>query len=202
MHVQGCHTLEKHANTILQEYLEANEYASWLENDIVPFNNKNDLSSQWNVLHLLNQGVWHEENAALCPETTRIVKSLDNLIENCIFGNVFVSVLTTGTRIEPHCGPTNARHRLHLALQIPSTTENGNDEPVLTVLNQRITWKQDQAFVFDDSLTHAVDYPPRDDVGDTIDDNNKPRVVLIVDLWHPDLTLVERRAIQELYPTI
>jgi hypothetical protein len=194
MHATCCDTLEKHTNIILQEYLEANAYASWLENNVIQ--NDDSSSAHWNVLHLLSQGVWNEGNAALCPETTRIVKSLDNLIQDCIFGNVFLSVLTPGSSIEPHCGPTNARHRLHLALQIP-TTENGNDQPVLTVLNMRMTWKQEQAFVFDDSLTHAVDYP-RD--GTRI--FNKPRVVFIVDLWHPDLTRVERQAIQELYPTI
>lgn len=187
MHHQCCDAIKQHASTILKEYLEANEYASWLQNDVVV---QNDASS-WNVLHLVNQGVWNEENAALCPETTKVVQSLV-IMDGCIFGNVFLSVLTPGASIEPHCGPTNARHRLHLALQIPSC-ENNDKEPVLTVLEEHITWKEGEVFVFDDSLTHAVDYPESSS-------SLKPRVVLIIDVWHPGLTEAERKAIQELYP--
>lgn len=189
MHLQSCKILKQHANTILQEYLEANQYANWLENDVQVQND----SSKWNVLHIMNQGVVNEENAALCPETTKVVQSLSlDVMTDCIFGNIFLSVLTPGTSIEPHCGPTNARHRLHLALLIPS-----HEEPVLTVLEKQITWKEGQAFVFDDSLMHAVDYP---DIRTTAV-SAKLRVVLIVDLWHPELTPLERKAIQQLYPT-
>jgi len=188
MHQQDCNAIKKHADTILQEYLEANEYASWLENDVMIQND----ASCWNVLHLVNQGAWNEENAALCPETAKVARSL-HIMDGCIFGNVFLSVLTAGTSIEPHCGPTNARHRLHLALQIPQSRA-AEEEPVLTVLEEQITWKEEEVFVFDDSLTHAVDYPETTT-------STKPRVVLIVDLWHPDLTAMERKVIQELYTT-
>lgn len=189
LHRQACDSIKKHAGIILQEYLEANPYASWLQNDVVVQND----ASAWNVFHFMNQGSWNEDNIALCPETTKAVQSLD-IMDGCIFGNVFLSVLTNGTTIEPHCGPTNARHRLHLALQIPST-RNGEKEPVLTVLQEKVTWKEGLALVFDDSLTHSVDYPETTS-------STTPRVVLIVDLWHPDLTTAERKAIQELYPTL
>ena len=185
LHEQCCNRIKPHANEILQEYLEANPYACWLENDV------RNHSSSWQVLHLVNQGLWNEENASLCPTAAKVVQSLD-IMDGCIFGNVFLSVLTPGTSIEPHCGPTNARHRLHLALQIPSS--NHEKGPVLTVLEEQVTWTEGEAFVFDDSLTHSVDCPETTS-------STQPRVVLIVDLWHPDLLLVERKVIQELYPT-
>jgi len=63
----------------------------------------------------------------------------------------------------------------------------------LTVLDEQVTWREGDVFVFDDSLTHAVDYPEKLS-------STKPRVVLIVDLWHPDLTDTERKVILGLYP--
>jgi aspartate beta-hydroxylase len=89
--------------------------------------------------------------------------------------------------IDPHCGPTNVRHRLHFPLAVPSSG------PVLTVANDKLAWNEGCCFVFDDSLVHSVQYPV--DSG-----TNSCRVVLIVDLWHPDLTAAEREAIANLYP--
>lgn len=191
LYLKTCIAIQQHTSTILQEYLEANDYAEWLQNDVSGASNE---QSTWNVSHLMNQGYWNQENSALCPETTKVVKSLD-IMDGCVFGNAFLSVLTPGTSIEPHCGPTNARHRLHLALQVPKETSISGGEPVLKVLNECVTWKEGKAFVFDDSLTHAVDYP------ESRMSSTTPRVVLIVDLWHPDLTASERSTIRKLYPT-
>lgn len=61
--------------------------------------------------------------------TSEIVESLPGLLKDCIFGNVFFSrirfsrkiscvdsfsEIRTGTQIEPHCGPSNVRHRCDL----------------------------------------------------------------------------------------
>ena len=52
---------------------------------------------------------------------------------------------------------------------------------------------QSEPFVFDDSLAHSAEYPHGDD--------QSVRVVLVVDLWHKDLTKKERELIQNLYPS-
>ena len=38
----------------------------------------------------------------------------------CLVVDVFFSVLSPGTHIEPHCGATNLRLRCHLPLQLPT----------------------------------------------------------------------------------
>ena len=139
--------------------------------------------------------------------------------EGCVFANVFFSVVERGTIIEPHCGPCNVRcHRLHLTLLTPppgggSSVSSSNNldkkqqqqrqQPILKVSNESITWKDGQAFVFDDSLVHSVTFGSDDnDDGDDDDDGNHEmpaRVVLIVDLWHHELTLQERQLITDLY---
>ena len=162
--------------------------------------------------------------------------SLQNHMEGCIFGNAFISVLTPGTVIEPHCGPTNVRHRFHCPLQLPSTSSSSSS-PVLTITTTKQTWEEGRCFVFDDSLTHSVNYENTNDNIQTApglttatttaaaaatamhrssvthqdpdkenamhdDGRQHLRVVLIVDLWHPDLSRLERTMIKDLFPAV
>lgn len=105
----------------------------------------------------------------------------------CMLGDVFFSVLYPGTRIKPHCGPTNVRHRMHLVLSILSSESSlggrGGGTPVIRVNRGEnmvdrkeegnstvdVHWKAGKAFVFDDSLVPEVDF--YHDGGDSIGDN-------------------------------
>ena len=199
LHQFACNVLHNVGRNVLwNEYIEAltSSSASALENDVA--------RGTWQVLHLMNQGEWVKANVTLCPKTMEVLRSLGDgkIMDGCIFGNVFVSVLHPGTVIDPHCGPSNVRHRLHFPLHVPEGKE-GTKEPFLCVARERATWKEGQCFVFDDSIVHSVTFGD-DAVSEQWNDNDKDgmdcRVVLIVDLWHPDLTREERCAITDLYP--
>jgi len=136
---------------------------------------------KWRVLHLINQGRW-QPVADACPVTSRALKSVP-LVEG-VFGNAFFSELDNDTKILPHYGPTNVRHRLHLPLELPGTAE-------LHCHGQIRKWEQGNPLIFDDSYLHAAVH--LDSTG------NGPRVVFIVDLWHPMLTEWERATIGQLY---
>ena len=197
LHQFACNVLHNVGRNVLwNEYIEAltSSSASALENDVA--------RGTWQVLHLMNQGEWVKSNVTLCPKTMEVLRSLGDgkTMDGCIFGNVFVSVLHPGTAIDPHCGPSNVRHRLHFPLQVPEGKE-GMKEPYLCVARERTTWKEGQCFVFDDSIVHSVTFGD-DAVSEQWNDKDGMdcRVVLIVDLWHPDLTREERCAITDLYP--
>jgi aspartyl/asparaginyl beta-hydroxylase (cupin superfamily) len=51
-------------------------------------------------------------------------------------------------------------------------------------------WERGEAIVFDDTIEHAAMNP-----------SDELRVVLIFDVWHPDLSEVEREAIAALIAT-
>jgi aspartyl/asparaginyl beta-hydroxylase (cupin superfamily) len=125
-------------------------------------------------------------------------------MDGCIFGNVFLSVIQPGTIIEPHCGPTNVRHRLHLTLQTPPSTVKEENVVTLTVRGETIHWTTGKAFVFDDSLVHSVNYSSDSSTHkqqqQQQQQQRQPRIVLIVDLWHPHLLPDEQTAIRDLYP--
>ena len=75
-----------------------------------------------------------------------------------------------GVHVWPHCGPTNCRIRAHLGLVVP-------DGVRIRVTDDIRTWKEGKFIIFDDSFEHEVWH-----------DGDSYRIVLIVDIWHPDLT--------------
>ena len=74
-----------------------------------------------------------------------------------------------------HCGPTNCRLRAHLGLKTPSNT-------FLRVANETRSWKEGEWLIFDDSFEHEVWH-----------NGTSTRLVLIVDVWHPDITEEEKK---------
>jgi aspartyl/asparaginyl beta-hydroxylase (cupin superfamily) len=48
-------------------------------------------------------------------------------------------------------------------------------------------WKPGEAFVFDDTIEHEAMNP-----------SDRPRIVFIFDVWHPQLSPVERQAVAAL----
>nr|XP_045369871.1 aspartate beta-hydroxylase domain-containing protein 2 isoform X2 [Camelus bactrianus] len=71
-------------------------------------------SGEWITFYLVNQGVCVPRNCRKCPRTYRLLGSLRTCIGNNVFGNACISVLSPGTVITEHYGPTNIRIRCHL----------------------------------------------------------------------------------------
>ena len=133
----------------------------------------------WLVFPLYNQGKKVEENCSHCPKTTEIVESIPTFVRNCSFGNALFSVVHAETYITPHYGTTNCRIRCHLPLTIP-------EECSLCVGGEERKWKERELLLFDDSFLHETWHRGRH--GD--------RAVLVLDLWHPDLTKIEKEALE------
>ena len=152
----------------------------------------------------------------------------------CAFGSAYLSRLTPGTVIRPHCGPCNARLRVSVGIRVPAPKPDrrnlfrrcldataraservaaaivgdvvGRTDGVcaLTVGDERVAWEQDRAILFDDSFVHSAEYAPPGEVTDASayepGELDTPRVVLVVDLWHPKLGPADRRALRALFP--
>ena len=105
------------------------------------------------------------ENCARCPVTTRLLKALPRSYQHAFF-----SALTPGTHIIKHHGPTNKKLRIHLPLVGAAGSE-------LRVAEQHVGNKEGECMVFDDSFEHEAWHKGVD-----------TRVVLVFDVWHPDLS--------------
>ena len=96
---------------------------------------------------------------------------------SCPFGSAYLSLLRPGTRLLPHCGPTNARLRAHVTVAAAAGASLRVGAPDA----KRVEWGA-APLVFDDSFEH-----------DVIHEGADPRIVLVLDAWHPELPPERRR---------
>lgn len=146
----------------------------------------------WSKFYLVNQGMKDTDNEKLCAVTYNIVKQCCNVMQGCLFGYVFFSVLPPNTTISKHRGPTNVRLRCHIALQIPNRNSDSETSCLMNVDGENVQWLHQKGVFFDDSFPHSVTY-------ETDSEEEVDRVVLLLDFWHPDLTSEERRCLQNCY---
>lgn len=130
-------------------------------------------TGDWNVFYLFLHNVDFAANRALCPETVTAITAID-----AHYDHAFFSALAPGTHIPRHHGPTNKKLRCHLPLIVPP-----HGACRLRVGDRVVAVREGECFVFDDSFEHEA----------WNDDSAHSRVVLVVDVWHPDLSAQERK---------
>uniref|UniRef100_A0A6P7FX98 Aspartyl/asparaginyl beta-hydroxylase isoform X3 n=1 Tax=Diabrotica virgifera virgifera TaxID=50390 RepID=A0A6P7FX98_DIAVI len=133
-------------------------------------------TGEWKQFELYARGQKNVNNCKKCPFTCSIINQIPEA-KNCKRGQTKFSVMHPGTHIWPHCGPTNCRLRAHLGLKVPSNT-------FLRVADDIRSWKEGEIIVFDDSFEHEVWHNGTDF-----------RLILIVDIWHPELTPSEKNTL-------
>ena len=134
-------------------------------------------AGSWTELVLQLEGVASQAGCSAMPETCALFEKLSrqglgDAMAGVSKGGVKVSRLSPGTTIKPHCAAVNDRVRVHLALSVPDGADIG-----IRVAGEERRWEEGQMLVFDDSFEHDVWH--RGAAGD--------RLVLIIDLRHPDL---------------
>ena len=139
--------------------------------------NKN---SDWTAIHLLLRGERIDANARHCPQTMALLAELQQPVIAGASPNAMFSLLAPHTIIPPHVGISNARLVCHLPLVVPQGCW-------FRVGDETRNWSEGEAFVFDDTIEHEAANP-----------TDELRIVFIFDLWHPDLSPVEREAVAAL----
>lgn len=171
-----CAELEARYTTIVDELrrIPAEAFFPESEKDAVP------RQGDWRILSLFAMGQRHEEPARLLPTVVDIIKNFDGM--TTLGGAAFVSRLPAGAKVEPHRGPTNTRLRCHLGIKIP------DGDCGIEVGGERRVWTQGKCLMLNDHLTHSV-----------WNNTDEERIVLVLDVWHPDLTPVERKLLAGLH---
>lgn len=161
----------------------------------------------WNVAYLHLHGLDFADNLALCPRTAALLAAVPRH-----YSHAFFSALAPGSHITPHFGPTNKKLRCHLPLIVPDIKAEpgpsvltpagtastsigslggeggaaGMTGPAwLRVGDSTVTLEVGQCVLFDDSFLHEAG-----------NESLSPRVVLVIDVWHPDLSDPEVRFLQ------
>ncbi|MEG3151402.1 aspartyl/asparaginyl beta-hydroxylase domain-containing protein [Sphingomonas sp. ZT3P38] len=138
----------------------------------------------WSASYLWRGGALVEENATRCPAT---VAALEQVPIPRIAGRspmALFSMLRPHTRIQPHHGMLNTRLICHLPLLVPG-------DCALRVGNETRAWREGEAVIFDDSIEHEA-----------WNESDSIRVVLLFEIWRPELTLDERAALTRILETV
>jgi aspartate beta-hydroxylase len=139
----------------------------------------------WNAFFFYRHGDRFEANHARCPETSAALESVPLCFVRDHSPECCYSVLTAGSHILPHHGVTNTRLVTHLALVVPE------GDLALHVGGESHGWEEGRCFTFDDTFEHEA-----------WNRSEKTRVVMLMDVWNPYLTDVEREALQSLVVAI
>lgn len=181
----GLVHLEEAASVIRQEFdaviaAEAAEMVPYIQYpERVPMRQWKDLNfnSSWTAIHLLQNGRRVETNARHCPQTLEVIEQMDQPKVPGASPNAMFSLLAPKTRIPPHTGVANTRLVCHLPLIVPANCG-------FRVGETTVEWSVGDAFVFDDTIEHEA-----------WNDSDELRVVLILDVWAPSLSIAHREAV-------
>ncbi|MBD5633332.1 MAG: aspartyl/asparaginyl beta-hydroxylase domain-containing protein [Candidatus Eremiobacteraeota bacterium] len=154
--------LEAQAGAVLRELRGVREA------DFVPERERIARRGRWDVAFFYERGRPNETLRARCPVTNAAIEGERSVRGPS--GLAYLSRLSAASHVAPHRGPTNVRVRCHFGVEIP-------EDCGLRVGGEIRTWAEGRCIVFDDSFEHEA-----------WNRNVRDRIVLIVDLWHPDLS--------------
>ena len=128
-------------------------------------------------------------------ETSSVLRELQKeqlLFDGNPFGFAFVSKLSERSTIQPHTSPVNFRLRIHLPLVVPFEEAGtaAEEQPSCGIRVGPTTkrWTEGKALVLDDSYDHEV-----------WNNTSTERVLLLVDIWHPDVSNTEKERIRAMF---
>jgi aspartyl/asparaginyl beta-hydroxylase (cupin superfamily) len=163
--------LERHHATITRELVALREKPRFTTYGA-------DLSGgAWLSFHFWESGHRFDEECSLCPETAAIIEQ----IPGHEGGLVGFFALTPGGKIDPHYGMHNAKARGSMGLL-------GCEGAYIQVGGEIRTWREGVCLALDDSYSHRVWHQ-----------GPATRFVLLMDLWHPDLTPFEVKMLDHYY---
>eukprot|EP00829_Urostomides_striatus_P008261 TRINITY_DN19097_c0_g1_i2.p1 TRINITY_DN19097_c0_g1~~TRINITY_DN19097_c0_g1_i2.p1 ORF type:complete len:254 (-),score=49.11 TRINITY_DN19097_c0_g1_i2:15-713(-) len=121
----------------------------------------------------------------LCPKTSKLLSSIPEILAGTSLGSSYFSVLGPKSTLKPHSGPSNIKLRCHLPL-FPV------GDSFLRVGGEFKQWEVGKLLIFDESFVHEEENI----------DADKERIILVFDIWHPDLRKEERALLQTEYENL
>ena len=137
---------------------------------------------RWDWLSYVDRGAVKPSFVAEAPVAAWLLRGVPRLMTGVPFGHAFYSALGAGAEIQPHTAPMNLRLRVHVPLSVPA------GDVGMRLAGEEVRWKRGEALVFDDSYVH-----------ETWNRTAADRVVLLFDVWHPDLGDDEIEAVVEMF---
>ena len=138
----------------------------------------------WSAFYLWKNGEAIAENAARCPQTLHALRNAPLARVANRSPSILFSLLQRGAHIPPHNGLINTRLICHLPLIVPELCN-------FRVGNEVRPWVEGKAWAFDDTIEHEA-----------WNTSDQTRVILLFDIWRPELTGEERALVCALFEAI
>jgi aspartyl/asparaginyl beta-hydroxylase (cupin superfamily) len=138
----------------------------------------------WSAFYLWKNGEVVAENAARCPKTMEALRDVPLARVTNRSPSILFSLLKPGARIPPHNGLVNTRLICHLPLIVPG-------QCTFRVGSEVRDWVEGKAWLFDDTIEHEA-----------WNRSDGTRVILLFDVWRPELSLKEREMVSALFEAI
>ncbi|MDH2134079.1 aspartyl/asparaginyl beta-hydroxylase domain-containing protein [Sphingobium yanoikuyae] len=138
----------------------------------------------WGAYYFWQDGEIVADHAARCPA---VMAALEQVPRPVIAGRspmALWSLLKPGTHIQPHHGVLNTRLICHLPLIVA-------DNCALRVGAETRAWAPGEMLIFDDSIEHEA-----------WNRGNDTRVILLFEVWRPEIHAEERIALTRLFEAI
>ena len=161
------------------------EFRPFMQNDVgMPLGVKKTLldNRDWSVLVLCEQGWLEPDHIKRCPRTWETLLRHAPVPRVSGWGpSAIFSLLKAGAHIGAHTGMYNTRLICHLPLIVPPGCR-------FRVGNEIREWEEGKLLIFDDTIEHEA-----------WNDGPEDRVVLVFDIWRPELTGQEKRELTLLF---
>jgi aspartyl/asparaginyl beta-hydroxylase (cupin superfamily) len=138
----------------------------------------------WSAFYLCKNGDIVPSNAARCPKTLQALEGAPLARVANRSPSILFSLLKPGARIPPHNGLVNTRLICHLPLIVPGPCS-------FRVGNDVRQWAEGKAWAFDDTIEHEA-----------WNATDRTRVILLFDVWRPELSAEERALVVSLFEAI
>jgi aspartate beta-hydroxylase len=138
----------------------------------------------WSAYYLWKNGEPVAENAARFPRTMQALANAPLAHVPNRSPSILFSLLRPGAHIPPHNGLVNTRLICHLPVIVPGRCR-------FRVGNETRDWVEGKAWAFDDSMEHEA-----------WNGSDQTRVILLFDVWRPELTKEERGFVVALFEAI
>lgn len=166
---------------------DANAFAPYVEAEANrPGNEHHGMlnNPSWSAFYLWKNGEPVEENIARCPKTMAALAGAPLCGVPGRTPSILFSLMRPGAHIPPHTGMINTRLICHLPLIVP-------DGCTFRVGGETRTWREGKAWVFDDTINHEA-----------WNRSSETRVILLFDIWRPELTQTERNLLSSMFQAI
>lgn len=138
----------------------------------------------WSTYYLWENGAAAPGAKERFPQTFAALESVPMPHITTRAPSILFSLLQPGARIEPHHGMINTRLICHLPLVVPAGCG-------FRVGNQTREWKPGELLIFDDTIEHEA-----------WNNSDEDRIILIFDIWRPELSNAERSAVTLMFEAI